>query len=123
MWYNKQHTFLNINVDDEIYLCLNQEYQLSGKSLLKVSNQCCSSFKITEKVRRLTFQLTLSETWRIHSIMSILQLKPVSETDSYKQLRSEQLSSVEIDREVKYVINHIIDKKQMKCLKKTHYLI
>ena len=59
LWYDKQYTSLNINVDDEVYLHFNQEYQLLGKSLLKVFSQHCSLFKIIEKMRRLVFWLTL----------------------------------------------------------------
>ena len=55
--------------------------------------------------------------------MSISQLKPDSEADSYKQPQSEQLIDVEINEEIKYVINHIINKKQMKHFKETHYLV
>ena len=123
MWYDKQHISLDINVNDEVYLCLNQEYQLLRKLLLKVLSQHCSSFKIIEKMRRLTFQLTLLEMWRIHSVMSILQLKLISEIDSYKQSWLEQLSSVEVNRKLWYIINHIISKKCMKHFKETHYLV
>ena len=92
-YYNAKHTLLII--DEMIYLWLFHEYIISDLTNQKFLNQQVKSFYILECIDHLVYQLKLSFTMWIHSVISIAQLKltVLSDFDLYNwQLNTNSLS-------------------------------
>ena len=84
IYYDVRHTSILFEKDEYVYLRLNKEYKLSKRLNSKLSQQRCEFFKILQRVERLTYKLNLSSTWRVHSVIFIVQLKLVFvDFDSY----------------------------------------
>jgi hypothetical protein len=83
---------------------------------------------VKRRVDRLTYELDLSTRWNIHSIISMTQLKSVSE-DSYKRDKSHYLDSVFVEDDTQtrkfYEIEQILAKRtrQYEKIKMNQYLI
>ncbi len=76
---------------------LHNEYFLLEKENLKLSNQRFDLYTVKRKVNNVVYELNLSFNTRIHSIISITQLKFVEDdSDSYNRSRSTNSESVEI---------------------------
>ena len=87
-YYNKSYKTLRLTRNNITYLRLHHKYGISNLINLKLYHQRIDSFKIFEKVRSLAYRLKLSFIIKIHFIMSIIQLKSVSNDDFYKRLYS-----------------------------------
>ena len=112
--YNKIHKTINIKIDDNVYLHLNQDYIISKLINHKLSHQRINSFEIFKRIEKLAFRLRLSFIMKIHSIISVTQLKSKSsKTNSYNQsMNFELLSIVEIDSEIIfYILKRILNKR------------
>ena len=90
-YYNKSHIAMKLARDNIIYLRLHHEYGISSLVNRKLHHQRIDPFKILEKIKSLTYHLKLSSIIKIHSIMSIIQLKSVSKNDSYNRIRNTNL--------------------------------
>lgn len=66
-----------------IYICLFHDYIILSLTNWKLSNQCVNLFHIIKCISQLVYQLELLLTMHIHLIVSITQLKPAPENDSY----------------------------------------
>jgi hypothetical protein len=87
--YDDKHKSLAFNIEDKIYLQLHNEYFLLEKRNLKLSNQRFDSYTVKRKINNVVYELNLSFNTRIHSIISITQLKVVEDnSDSYNRSRS-----------------------------------
>ena len=92
---------MKLTRDNIKYLRLYHEYEISNLINRKLYHQKIGSFKIFEKVKSLAYRLKLSLIIKIHFIVSITQLKSVSENDFYNRVRNINLSFVkEKDKDV-----------------------
>ena len=57
--YDFNHQPIEFKKNNQIFLQLYKNYNLSGKPLRKISSQQCDFFKIIKRVRRLVYKLKL----------------------------------------------------------------
>ena len=123
-YYDKTHSNYQFKIDDWVLLKLHKDYNISTTKILrkKLSQQYVESFKITEKIDNLIFRLTISEHWRIHSVISIAQLEffessfainsfsfsisMKEDTDSIKSFEIKQIISKRLTkrRDIEYLV-------------------
>src|SRR5436190_11870657 len=93
--YNKHHIFLLLNSDDLVMLKLHHKYHVSDVKNKKLSIQQIRHFSIKQQVFSLVYKLDLSSNMKIHSVISVTNLKLLSSgKDFYKCQYNEHLSSV-----------------------------
>ena len=95
--YDFKHKSIDLKTDQKIYIKLHRNYfQLDLKNR-KYNKQRLKSVSILKKINRLIYRLKISETWKIHFVISVTHLKSAfSENDSYeKQIMKSD--SIEID--------------------------
>jgi hypothetical protein len=97
--YDDKHKSLVFNIEDKVYLRLHNEYFLLEKENSKLSNQRFDSYTVKRKIDNVVYELNLSFNTRIHSIISIAQLKSTSNSDLYSKSRSTNSESVEMINE------------------------
>jgi hypothetical protein len=98
--FDRKHQALIFNSNDKVYLRLHHEYFLLEKENLKLSSQRFDSYVIKRKIENAVYELNLSLNIRIHSIISIAQLKFVEDdSDSYNRSRSTNSESVKMINE------------------------
>ena len=96
--YDNKHKFFMLKIDDMIYLRLHKNYSLSSKSSKKLFNQYVESFLIKQRINRLIYELNLFFMSRVHSIISIIQLKLIDVFfDFYQRFKFNYLELVDID--------------------------
>src|SRR5436190_8860773 len=88
--YNKHHIFLLLNSDDLVMLKLHHKYHVSDVKNKKLSIQQVRHFSIKQQVFSLVYKLDLSLNMKIHSVISVTNLKllPPGE-DLYKRQYNE----------------------------------
>jgi hypothetical protein len=127
--YDNHHKALTFNTEDKAYLRLHHEYSLLEKRNSKLSNQRSNSYIILRKINSLAYELNLSATSRIHSVIFIAQLESTSESDSYERSRSINFESIETKDDIvdkkSYEIEKILKKRNRKYEKITmiQYLV
>ncbi len=129
--YDDKHKSFAFNSKNKVYLRLHREYSLSKNDNHKLSNQRSSSYVIKRKIENAVYELNLSLNTRIHSIISIAQLKLVEDdSNSYNQSRSTNSESVKIINEntstkKSYEVKQILKERMRKYEKITmkQYLI
>lgn len=115
--YDSKHTIMQLRIEDKAYWRLHHDYIISELFNHKLSNQRLRSFKILEKIDFLVYQLNLSFTMSIYSVVSIAQLKLVLDKNSYNRSRSNNLSSMHADNDQQsssYEIERLLNKKIIK---------
>ena len=129
VYYDFRHKLLLLNSENKIYFRFNKSYKLSNHHK-KLSQQRCEFFLVKRKVERLAYELNLFSNWRIHSIISITQLKSTSNIqDSYNKSKSNHSDAVEIEENTKYDKFYEIERVLAKRIRKykriavTQYLI
>ena len=90
-YYNKFYIALKLTRDNITYLRLHHEYEISNLINRKLYHQRIDSFKILEKIKSLAYRLKFSLIMKIHLVISIIQLKSVSENDSFNRVRNTNL--------------------------------
>jgi hypothetical protein len=128
--YDHKHTSLNMNVEDFALLRLHKDYNISTTKILKkkLSQQYVDSFKVLEKIENLVYRLNFFQNWRIHSVISIAQLKSISDSiiDSFNRSDSIESESVEMKEDTKKVkffeIERLIDRR-MTTRRDVKYLV
>ena len=116
--YDSRHTSFMLKLDEKVFLRLHKRYSLSFKLNVKLFNQRIDSFIIKRRVERLTYELNLSSVWRVHSMISVTQLKSAS-SKSNLYLRSKLSHSdalkiedmLNTDVEKNYEIERLINKR------------
>jgi hypothetical protein len=127
--YDDHHKALIFNIEDKAYLRLHHEYFLLEKKNSKLSNQRSDSYIILRKIDNLAYELNLSATFCIHSIIFIAQLESTSDSDSYERSRSINLESIEMKDDIvdkkSYEVERILKKRNKKYEKITmiQYLV
>ena len=93
--YDEVHKALKINVDDKVYLRLHHDYTIFDLFNHKLSKQRIKLFSVIEKIDNLAFRLQLLSVMKIHSVVSIAQLKSVTrDTNSYDKIANKNSSSI-----------------------------
>ena len=115
-YYDKRHSNHLFKIDDWVLLKLHKNYNISSTKILKkkLSQQYVESFKITEKIDNLIFRLTISEHWKIHSVISITQLKFFESSFATDSSSSSIFMKEDTDSIKSFEIKKIISKKLTK---------
>src|SRR5947207_8040837 len=88
--YNKHHILLLLNSDDLIMLKLHHEYCVSDVKNKKLLIQQVRCFSIKQQIFSLVYELDLSLNMKIHSVISVTNLKSLSsDKDLYKHQYNE----------------------------------
>ena len=91
--YDRNHHFLQMNVENWTLFRLHKDYDISSTNVLKskLSQQYAKSFRIIEKIDNLAYKLNISINWRVHSVFFIAHLKfaSTSKNDSFKRILSQ----------------------------------
>ena len=130
IYYDVKHVSLLLKSENKTYLRLHKKYSLSNNHSKKLSTQRCDSFIIKRRVERLVYELKLFSTWRMHSVISMTQLKSViKSSDFYNKLRSNYFDSVHVEDDTEnnkfYEVEKILSKRMKKFerINVTQYLI
>ena len=93
--YDAIHKTLKLKIDDKAYLRLHHDYIISSLFNHKLSKQRVKFFFIIEKIDNLAFRLQLFFVMKIHSVVSIAQLKSITrDTNSYDKIVNRNSSSI-----------------------------
>ena len=118
--YDSKHKPLKLNAGGYVYLQLHHEYQLPNKPNKKFGNQYAGPFLVKRKIGQLTYELELSATSRVHSIISITQLKPIDASeDSYQRPKPNYSEPIDTENDdnsqhqnPRYEVERMIDRRQ-----------
>ena len=93
--YDAVHKTLEFKIDDKMYLRLHHDYIISNLFNHKLSKQRVKFFSVIEKIDNLAFRLQLSFVMKIHSVVSIAQLKSITrDTNSYDKIADRNSSLI-----------------------------
>src|SRR6266487_5550440 len=93
--YNKHHISLLLNSGDLVMLKLHHRYHISDVKNKKLSIQQVRHFSIKQQVFFLVYKLDLSSNMKIHSVISVTNLKLLSsDKDLYKHQYNKHSLSV-----------------------------
>ena len=113
--YNFKYQLMFFNVKDLVHLRLHKDYKISVITSKKIRSQLIESFKIFERIERLTYRLKLPINMKIHNVIFIIHLKPTTDPaeDSYRRRRL-LIFIVIIDDEKEYEIEKLLKKRTVK---------
>ena len=98
--YDLRHKSLLLEIENMIYLQINQNYNTLVHWVFNISikflEQWVSSIQVTERIERNAYRLNTLSHWRIHSVISVTQLKSADITDLWKHSASTNLSAVSV---------------------------
>ena len=105
--------------EDFVYIRLHKKYNILFIAIFdsKFSQQYAESFKIFERIERFVYRLKLSQHWRIHSMLSVTQLKSSSSSriDFFDRPKSNHSSSIFVEEDTDkvkfYTLKKMIDKR------------
>lgn len=116
--HDKRYKLLFFKKGNKAYLKLHKGYKLPGEHNRKLSNQRCGPFLIKRRIGRLAYELEFSFKWRMHSVISIIQLKSATEVDFYDKPRPHYSEAVKMkddtEFEKSYEVEKIVDKREKK---------
>src|SRR5205085_7818089 len=96
--YDRYHISLLLNSEDLVILKLHYEYCISDVKNKKLFIQQVDCFSIKQQISSLAYELKLSANMKIHSIMSIINLKFISsEKNFYNQSYNDHSLSMKED--------------------------
>src|SRR5947207_1524651 len=99
--YDRHHISLLLNSENLVMLKLHHEYHISDVKNKKLFIQQVDHFSIKQQISSLAYELKLSANMKIHSVMSIINLKSVSsEKDFYNQSYNNHLLPVKEDHNI-----------------------
>jgi hypothetical protein len=110
-YYDEKHTFRIFNVEDNILLNFKNIH--TSRSFKKFDHKYYESFKMQNLVKKQTYKLSLSHTFRIHNVFHVLLLK------SFKRRFDEVITSfsIMIDKkrhdEMKLILNNKLYRKRL----------
>ena len=123
--YDKSHKLITIKLDNNVYLWLHHEYEISDVENRKLTLQRVKSFKVLKMILNdLVCRLTLSSIMKIHSIISIAQLKLTLEDQNlYNRVQNNESSFIwkkdnqeTLEYEIKRLIRHCTFRNQRQYL-------
>jgi len=100
-------------IDERVYLWMNN-MQMKKKSK-KLMNKNIESFMIKRNIKKLSYELNLSQKMQIHLIFHTLMLQQCN------QFISLQTTSTSVELKIKYEVENILKKRMIN--EKAHYLI
>jgi hypothetical protein len=127
--FDFKHKSFAFNIEDKVYLRLYHEYFLFEKSNLKLFNQRFDSYTIKRRIENVVYELNMSNTSKIHSIIFIAQLKSASDSNFYNQLKSTNSKLVKMKEDItikkSYEMKRVLKKRLRKYEKITitQYLV
>src|SRR5436189_1075858 len=99
--YNKCHISLLLNFRDLVILKLHYEYHVSDVKNKKLFIQQVDCFSVKQQISSLAYELKLPANMKIHSVMSVINLKSVSPgKDLYNQSYNDHLLLVKEDCDI-----------------------
>jgi hypothetical protein len=88
--YDSKRSQLDLKFEDSVYLKLHKEYSQPDLTNRKFAKQQLGSVKVVEKIGKLIYKLEIPQSWKIHSVISVIHLKPApTENDSYERETNE----------------------------------
>ena len=116
--YDFRNKLLLLRSKDKAYLRLHKDYTIQEQHK-KLDNQKCESLLMKRRVDRFAYELNISFKWKIHSVISVTQLKSaLFVQNSYNKSRSKHSESIYVKEDNKfeksYEIEAIIDKRVRK---------
>ena len=100
-YYDRCYISLLLNFKDLVMLKLHHEYHISDVKNKKLFIQQVDCFSVKQQISSLAYELKFSANMKIHSVMSVINLKSVSsEKDFYNQSYNDHLSSVKEDCDI-----------------------
>ena len=94
--YDEIHKTMKFKIDDKMYLRLHHDYIIFDLFNHKLAKQRVRSFSIIEKIDNFVFRLQLFSIMKIHSVISIAQLKSItSNSDSYDRTADRKSLSIQ----------------------------
>ena len=129
--YDATYINLKLTIDNYAYLYLYNNYTIPNLINKKLYQQRVNSFKILKKIDTLIYRLKLFSIMKIHSIISIAQLKSTltSNVDLYRCSRSEYPSLIQLKNDnnsknsIKfYKIERLLNRRII-VIDRTSYLI
>jgi hypothetical protein len=121
--YDSRRTQLDLKFEDSVYLKLHKEYNQSELINRKFAKQRLESVTIIEKIDKLVYRLDISQSWKIHSVISITHLKSAStREDSYDREKKESESIEDVQGKTKdiYEIEKVVAKRFIKIKRARH---
>ena len=121
-YYNKDHTSKYFKKETSVFLRLHKEYNIFVNVLIikKLDQQYTRLFKILKKVDRLAYELDIPTHWRIHFVVTIAMLEPISGSDSYKRFMSSQSDFVYVEDDTAiskfWEVDRIVNKRKDRYL-------
>src|SRR5436190_12272045 len=99
--YDRHHISLLLNPGDLIILKLHHEYCIPSVKNKKLFIQQVDHFSVKQQISSLAYELKLSANMKIHSVMSVINLKSVSSgKDFYNQPYNNHLLPVKEDQNI-----------------------
>src|SRR5947207_15855310 len=90
--YDRHHISLLLNSEDLVILKLHHEYHISDVKNKKLFIQQVDYFSVKQQISSLAYKLKLPANMKIHSVISIINLKLISsEKDLYNQSYNDHL--------------------------------
>ena len=114
--YDSRHKTFDLKSDQKIFIKFHKNYNQSDLINRKFNKQKIKSMIITKKIKRLTYKFDIFFTWKIHSVIFVIQLKSVfSENDFYEKkiLKPESMKIEDGNDPNVYEIEKIIAKKMI----------
>lgn len=80
MYYDRKHLPKFFNVGDRVLLRLHKGYIIPKAAIIgrKLGQQYVGPFPVVERIGRSAYRLALPDNWKIHDVISIDHLEPVS---------------------------------------------
>src|SRR5436305_9683730 len=99
--YDKHHISLLLNSEDLVILKLHHEYHVSDVKNKKLFIQQVDHFSVKQQISSLAYELKLPANMKIHSVMSVINLKSVSSgEDLYNWPYNDHLLPVKEDHDI-----------------------
>ena len=113
--YDMRHQFIFFKVKNLINLRLYKDYKVFIIISKKIKSQLIRSFKIFERIERLTYRVKLSVNMKIHDVIFITHLKSIIDfaEDSYRRRRL-LISIIVVDDKKEYEIEKLLRKRIVK---------
>jgi hypothetical protein len=119
--YNRKHKDIEFRKGSMVFLRLGAGYKLKGIPKQKLSLQRVGPFRIIDKISRLAYKLELPANWRIHPVVSVVQLEPAP-SDPFDRA-VDAPPAVEVDGEEEFEIDAILESMLRGRKKALHYLV
>lgn len=114
--YDRKHHSMFLQMNDYALLRLHHDYFILFVKK-KLDQQYVESFKILKKIERLTYQLNISQHWKVHSIFIIAQLKFALNfiTNFFHRFRSKESLAIFVEDDTEtmksFELNKLLNKR------------